>query len=201
MCSPAPLHLVQAAKIVAAQYCTAAETILTLEYLLGAMKCCRRPAERKPGDEEMSAFEDRFEIRELIDRWSDAVNEHDWEALGSCFVEDGIWDVGQPLAFKLEGRDLIKQVVAAEVEKQEYVIQTGHAVVIKLNGDTATARATMQEFMRGKDGSGMQMWGTYYDDLVRTPEGWKFKLRRFRYAIFEPTPMPGAMHRGFGEIV
>jgi uncharacterized protein (TIGR02246 family) len=149
----------------------------------------------------MSAFEDRFEIRELIDRWSDAVNEHDWESLGSCFVEDGVWDVGAPFPFRLEGRDLIRQVVATECEKQEYVLQTAHNVVVKLNGDTATARTTIQEFMRNSEGAGMQMWGTYYDDVVRTPEGWKFTLRRYRCAIFAPLPLPGDLLRGFGEIV
>ena len=49
-----------------------------------------------------SALAERFAIRELIDRYSYAVNERDWAALESCWAEDGVWDVGKPLNFKLE---------------------------------------------------------------------------------------------------
>ncbi len=56
-----------------------------------------------------TAFEDRFAIRELIDQWSDAVNEHDWAALDGCFTEDGVWDVGAPYGFRLEGRQMITE--------------------------------------------------------------------------------------------
>jgi uncharacterized protein (TIGR02246 family) len=147
-----------------------------------------------------TAFEDRFAIRELIDQWSDAVNEHDWAALDGCFTEDGVWDVGAPYGFRLEGRQMITEIVSTKIAEQQYVIQTPHAVVIKLNGDTATARVTMQEIMRGQDGSGMQMWGTYYDDLVRTNAGWRFKLRRYRTAIFDAKPPEGDLFRSFGDI-
>ncbi len=54
--------------------------------------------------------------------------------------------------------------------------------------------------MRGQDGSGMQMWGTYYDDLVRTNAGWRFKLRRYRTAIFDAKPPEGDLFRSFGDI-
>jgi uncharacterized protein (TIGR02246 family) len=148
-----------------------------------------------------TAFEDRFAIRELVDRYSDAVNERDWPAFESCFTEDGVWDVGAPFSFVLEGRALIVQIASEKISEQQYVIQTPHAVVIKLNGDTATVRATMQECMRAPDGSGMQMFGTYYDDLVRTADGWRFKLRRFRTAIFEAKAPAGDFFRTFGEIV
>jgi len=147
-----------------------------------------------------SAFEDRFVIRELIDRWSDAVNERDWAQLATCFTADGVWDVGPPYNLRLEGNKTIMETVPGLIEGQLFVIQTPHAVVIKLNGDTATARVTMQEMMRAADGSGMQMWGTYYDDLVRTAAGWRFTLRRFRTAIFEAAAPSGDFLRSFGDV-
>lgn len=146
-----------------------------------------------------SEFEDRFAIRELIELWSAAVNEQDWATLGTCFVGDGIWDVGEPYNLRFESNKDIIDNVSALIEAQQYVIQTPHAVAITLNGDTATARVTMDELMRGRDGTGMHMWGTYYDDLVRTVEGWKFKLRRFRITIFDPAPVPGEMYRTYGK--
>jgi uncharacterized protein (TIGR02246 family) len=145
-------------------------------------------------------FEDRFAIRELIDRWSDAVNERDWEQFATCFTENGVWDVGAPFNMRFEGSKSIVDDVSGLIMAQQIVVQMPHAAVIKLHGDTATARVTMHEFMRGPDGSGMQMWGTYYDDLVRTPAGWRFTLRRFRTAFFDGTSPVGDIYRSFGEI-
>ena len=125
-----------------------------------------------------SEFEDRFAIRELIDRFCDAINERDWEAFAACFVEDGIWDVGPPISFRQEGKSQIFEFIRTGAGGLDCVIQTAHAVKITLNGDTATARSTMREVIRAPDGSGMQIWGTYYDTLLRTMEGWRFKQRK-----------------------
>jgi ketosteroid isomerase-like protein len=148
----------------------------------------------------MAAFEDRFEIRELIDRWSDAVNEQNWDHLASCFIEDGVWDVGAPFNFVFKGKEIVEKVPGL-IEAQKYVIQTPHAVAITLNGDTATSRATMHESTAGHDGTGLQMWGTYYDDLVRTPVGWRFKVRKFRVAFITYEPLPGELMRSYGGAV
>jgi uncharacterized protein (TIGR02246 family) len=146
-----------------------------------------------------SAFEDRFAIRELIDQYSDAVNERDWAAFASCFTEDAVWDVGAPFSFKLETRDLITQIASSKISEEEYVIQCPHAPVIKLNGDTATARTTMHEVVRSPGNKGAQLMGTYYDDLVRTPEGWRFKVRTFRVTYFDPQPPVGDVFKVFAK--
>lgn len=140
-----------------------------------------------------SEFEDRFAIRELIDRYCDAVNERDWDAFAGCFAEDGVWDVGPPISFRHEGRSQIFNFVRTEVPKRECIIQTAHAVKITLNGDAATARSTMREIIRSPDGSGMQMWATYYDTLIRAAEGWQFKLRKLGLTLFEAEAPSGTM--------
>jgi uncharacterized protein (TIGR02246 family) len=147
-----------------------------------------------------SAFEDRFAIHELIHQWSAAVNERDWDGLASVYAEDGVIDVGPPFAIRLEGRQAIRETFSKMIPEQQYIIQTASAIVVKLNGDTASARATIHELMRGPDGTGMQQMGTYYDDLVRTAEGWKFKLRRFRVTIFDGKPPAGDFLKTYGEI-
>jgi len=144
-------------------------------------------------------IEDRLAIRDLIDRWSDAVNEHDWEQFASCFTEDGVWDVGAPFHLRFEGNKSIVEDVSALIKAQYIVVQMPHCPVIKVNGDTATSRVTMHEFMRGPDNSGMQMWGTYYDDLVRTDVGWRFKLRVYRTAYYDDKPPEGEILRRFHD--
>ena len=58
----------------------------------------------------MTDLEDRLAIRELVERWSDGTNNHDWAALEELFTEDAVWEVGEPLSFKVQGR---RQIVAA----------------------------------------------------------------------------------------
>ena len=57
----------------------------------------------------MSDIEDRLAIRELVERWSDGTNNHDWKALEVLFTEDAVWDVGAPLSFTVHGG---QQIVA-----------------------------------------------------------------------------------------
>jgi uncharacterized protein (TIGR02246 family) len=140
-----------------------------------------------------SEFEDRFAIRELIDRFCDSINERDWEAFAACFVEDGVWDVGPPISFRNEGKSQILKFVSTGAAELECIIQTAHAVKITSNGDAATARSTMRELMRAPDGSGMQIWGTYYDILVRTAEGWQFKQRKLHLILHEAQAPSGTM--------
>ena len=141
--------------------------------------------------------EDKLAILEVVSRWSDAVNERDWEALRQCFTDDGVWDVGAPFNFRLEGNHAIVDICTTKLAEQSIVLQTPHATVITLAGDTATSRSTMYEFMRSADGAGMQMWGTYYDKLVRTAEGWRFRERLFRTALFDAQAPAGDLFRHY----
>ena len=141
--------------------------------------------------------EDKLAILEVIARWSDAVNERDWDALAQCFIDDGVWDVGPPFDFRLEGNQAIVDVCTSKIGEQSIVLQTPSATVITLAGDTATARTTMHEFMRSADGAGMQMWGTYYDKLMRTENGWRFRERRFRTALFDAKSPAGDILRHY----
>lgn len=139
----------------------------------------------------MSDFEDRFAIRELIDRYSDAVNHRDWAALETCFTEDGVWDVGAPFSFKIESAKAIVATCSEKMATTVYVVQTPHATVIKLDGNKATARSTMYEAFRFEDGTGGEFLGTYSDDIVRDAKGWRFKRRTYRTANFNPAPPVG----------
>lgn len=140
--------------------------------------------------------EDRFEIRELIERYSYSVNERDWVALESCYTEDAVWDVGPPFDFRLEGRAQIVEIASGKISEELYVVQTPHATVVQVDGLSANAITTMFEAVRSVDG-GMQIIGTYYDRLVKTVEGWRFTERKFRVTNFEAKPPTGDVFRVF----
>jgi SnoaL-like domain len=140
----------------------------------------------KPMSVDSSALADRFAIRELIDRYCYAVNERDWAALESCWDEDGVWDVGKPLNFKLEGRKAIVGIASTKISEEDYVVQTPHATVIWLDGEQARAHSTMTEVVRHKGGAGgMQILATYTDSLIKRDGQWRFKVRTYRITNME----------------
>src|ERR1700676_1967805 len=131
--------------------------------------------------QENTSLTDRFLIRELIDRYSYAVNERDWPAFESCFSEDGVWDVGKPFDFLTQGRSSIVEIARAKISEQDFVIQTPHATVIWLDGDRARAHSTVREVVSGRGGAtGLQMLGTYADQLMKSGGEWCFTSRVFR---------------------
>jgi hypothetical protein len=134
---------------------------------------------------------DRFLIRELIERYSYAVNARDWPTLADCFTEKGTWDVGPPFNFKPEGRAAVAAFVKEKIEENDFVLQMPHASMIWLDGGRARAHTTVQEIVRAGGGKGgIQLLGTYADAIVREGGTWRFEERVFRVvnALIETPP-------------
>jgi len=146
----------------------------------------------------MDNIEDRLAIRELVERWSDGTNNHDWAALEELFTEDGVWDVGEPLNFRVQGRLQIVALLREKMQPTQYVVQTPHAIIVKLKGSTASARSTIHEVCRFADGTGLEMMGTYFDELVKVAGGWRFRSRNYRCTLLNPQPPAGDVYRIFG---
>jgi ketosteroid isomerase-like protein len=146
--------------------------------------------------QEDSTSTDRFLIRELIDRYSYAVNERDWPAFESCFSEDAVWDVGKPFDFRVQGRSSIVEIARTKISEQDYVIQTPHATVIWLEGDRARAHSTVMEVVSAGGGAtGIHMFGTYADELIRSGHGWSFARRVYRVTTVNLAPPVGDCYK------
>lgn len=147
----------------------------------------------------MHDLADRLAIRELVERWSDGTNNHDWAALEELFTEDAVWDVGEPLSFTAQGRRQIVALLREKMQPSLYVVQTPHAIIVKLQGNTASARSTIHEVCRFADGTGLEMMGTYFDELVKEASGWRFRRRNYRCTLLNPQPPAGQVYRTFSE--
>jgi hypothetical protein len=146
--------------------------------------------------QENTSLTDRLLIRELIDRYSYAVNERDWPAFESCFSEDGVWDVGKPFDFLAQGRSSIVEIARAKISEQDFVIQTPHATVIWLDGDRARAHSTVREVVSAGGGAtGIQMFGTYTDELIRSGGAWSFSRRVYRVTTIDLSPPVGDCYK------
>ena len=130
-------------------------------------------------------------IRDLLDRYTNALNQRDWKTFESLFTTDAVWDAGGPelgsMGFRFEGGENVAQGIATMVSGTELCVQTNHAVVIEVGNAAATATSTIQEFVRVKGAAALvTSLGTYYDRLrLERDAEWRFEGRVFRYTWIE----------------
>jgi len=140
----------------------------------------------------LRAVEDELSIRNLVARFTDAVNERDTDAFRRLWTDDAVWEIGPPLPAKAEGIDAIANMFARLLEPKILFIQLTHSGVITFTGqNAATARFTERE--RGK---GLQDYyenlAVYRDQFERGPHGWRFKQRYYEYRYLDTSAFPGA---------
>jgi hypothetical protein len=139
---------------------------------------------------------DHLAIRDLMDRYTDAVNHRDAAAIESVFCKDGIWDVGgglEGLTFYFVGAKNVAEGIVTTVNSTELCFQTNHAPVIRVDGKSASARSSINEVARPRGAaSGANMLGIYTDDIVLDADGeWRFKKRTFRFVYLETEGLTG----------
>lgn len=167
-----------------------------LGLVLGFSTSCTHPSEGAMSNPNTSsaltAFVDRGEIRELIERAHDAVNHRDFEALGALYTEDGVWEVAPPFNRHFIGPRDISAGIAESVGRLEVLVQSCSSIVIDLQDAThATARTSMAEFGRFRDGKSMNVAGTYFETLRKVDGKWRFAHRVFRVRYADDLPVPG----------
>jgi hypothetical protein len=118
------------------------------------------------------------EIRALAAGYSDAVRRCDPDQAAGTYAEDGVL-----MAFsgpEIIGRPAIRDALARVLTPQSFVLQTCEGGLIEVSGDTAKARWSVTEWVNPKDTKDLRIsLGVYEDTVVRLPEGWRFKRRRF----------------------
>lgn len=135
---------------------------------------------------------DEAAIQTLLNLYTDGCNRQDWPQVMATFAEDGVWAFA---GNEHNGHAAIQATMSAFLSRMDYFIQSAFAPIIAVTGDTATARITIREVgkFKGKN-EALEVLGFYTDDLIRTPDGWKFARRTFRsyglhrFALLEGPP-------------
>jgi len=144
------------------------------------------PRERQWGkaDKELA---DRLEVRDVIERYSDAVTHRLWADAAATFHEDAVWKAGAPISIELKTRDGIIASLKAGICRMDFLAQMTHSVTITVDGDKATARTIVHELGRNSSQkSGVCLIGAYHDTLSRRAGRWAFDRREF-VVIFSDT--------------
>jgi ketosteroid isomerase-like protein len=140
---------------------------------------------------DLQAVADRVEIEALRGEFSDAVMMRDYDRAASLFTPDGALRMPNVSA-QLEGRDEIRAWGERVPALVDYLVQTTHPGSIRLDGDTASGRAYMQELIRLRDGSSELNYAIYHDRYQRTGDGWKFTERRYEIRYRDQSPLAGS---------
>lgn len=132
----------------------------------------------------MQNAQDELAIRSLAAAYSDAVNRRDADGMAAVFAPDGIIEkpgFGDPV----QGTEKILKRYRRLQRERDFLCQMMHSGIVEIDGDRATARWWFSEIKKpvGTD-DWLSMIGVYQDEVVRTPEGWRF-ARRMQMTIQE----------------
>lgn len=132
---------------------------------------------------------DRAEIAELLGRYANALDDRDWKRLASCFTENANGDYGGIGSY--EGFAAIEALCRRTLEPLDASQHLVGSIEIEVSGDDARARCAFQaqHTRRGcEGGDNYTLGGTYRDQLVRTPHGWRIRHRELRVSWQQGNP-------------
>jgi ketosteroid isomerase-like protein len=133
---------------------------------------------------------DRREIDDVLYRYAQSLDSHDWDRLRTVFTQDAVADFLE-LGGVNEGIDAIVGLISgvlSGLDASQHLIGCPLATV---DGDTATASCYLQAqhvFRGAPGGDHYLVGGTYVDQLVRTPEGWRIKHRTLHATWMDGNP-------------
>ena len=130
-------------------------------------------------DPELGWLVDRTRIRDLTARYNRCFDDGDVEAFASTFTEDGVMEVVG--GFEVKGRAGLLEMC----RRTPYgVVHVTVDATVEIDGDRAVQDVTVMVLQRPKPDAApdqrhttLERSGRYHDELVRTPDGWRFARR------------------------
>jgi ketosteroid isomerase-like protein len=124
-------------------------------------------------------LEDQDAIWRLFMTYKEHLDQRDFNAYASLFTDDAEWigNLGKCIG-PLQIEKMLEQtleVFGSDRERAHHLVLNP---VIDVDGDSATAKSSWAFITRSDtDAPVFLMLGTYYDQLRRTPDGWRFSRR------------------------
>jgi hypothetical protein len=112
-------------------------------------------------------------------RYAVACDTRDWALFDQVFLADVRTDYGE--GFQPQGRDAVVGMVRSMLGGCGPTQHLVGSHVVALDGDRATAACQIRAWHRGVGDladTTYEAIGSYHDELVRTPDGWRIAFRR-----------------------
>ena len=124
-----------------------------------------------------SQVEDENAIRRLVAFYSDAVTQLDASRAASVYIDDGAICIA---GTEIIGRSAIEAGMRQTFAAFSLLQLIAHGGLITITNERAHARWSTIELAVRRDSTQLScIFGRYEDELVRRPEGWRFKRRSF----------------------
>lgn len=130
----------------------------------------------KPGD--------LAELRQLVDRYADAMDRRDRDALARVFTDDGVLRMqadGGPVDAEWVGPDVLRAMESLEPYRSTFHHVGGAVFEPGPSDDQATGRVHCLAHHYDRTSNGpvdLVMMIRYHDEYARTASGWRIALRR-----------------------
>lgn len=132
----------------------------------------------------MSWVEDRLEILNLIASYSHAADGTDPAAYAGVFTEDGMFHgrVGMPDEIRIVGREALTRfhqaATARRGDRQNRHLQTNTMFVRQTETEALTRSYLLVMTSKGDEPPVPGLTSIYEDEIVKTAEGWRIKIKR-----------------------
>lgn len=126
----------------------------------------------------MSERDDSQDIAELLVRYATGIDRRDWPLFRTVFTDDCELDYGEIGTWR--GVDEVTDFMDKTHAPAGHTLHRLSNQDIMVDGDNAVARTYVDAvIMFGDNQSGVNAWGFYDDEIVRTASGWRIARRRF----------------------
>ena len=124
--------------------------------------------------------DDVIALTEVTNKYARSIDEQDWDLFRTLFTDDCVVDYGIKPVVGCESFLLMARRTCEALDATHHVF-TNH--LFEVEDDRAAGRFSMtaQHIRRGAEGGSLYtLGGTYWDDFVRGPDGWRISKRVYR---------------------
>jgi ketosteroid isomerase-like protein len=130
-------------------------------------------------------------IRQLHQRYVDAVFRKDAEAFGNCFAEDAEWRVGGNV---MRGRAEAVAMIKGVFPQFRRILMTFRQPILQVGDGVASGRTYVTEHSMFADGRPFAPIGIYFERFVDEGDAWRFKWRLFQTHYVGPPDLSGTWY-------
>lgn len=137
-------------------------------------------------DERLQRLTDESDLRDLIHRYAFGLDHEDWELWRTVFAETVTMDMSDyqpeppPRPAPADVVVANARVLFAGLDRSQHFIGS-HRYAIEGDRATITAHMRAEHWLHtGRGDDRYTMYGTYFDQAVRTDDGWKLVTVRLR---------------------
>ena len=134
-------------------------------------------------------LEDEIALRNLMGKYTDAVNRYDPESWISTWADESSWNLlGNPVVGKENILGLWQQMMSGF----EFALMLPSSCLFEIDGDKATGHWYLSEYTRDKEGNTMTIVSRYQHSYIKVDGQWFFKSRDYSFIYNGDANLSGA---------